>query len=106
MKNQLILTAFLAFLFTACSKSKEPLPSAKDEATVLQVRYACGTNCTATTWILQTKTGIGYEPVNLTDTYKVNDLKVNVSYRKTGERPTTTQSIAEEKVEILDISKK
>lgn len=105
MKNQLLLTAFLAFLFTACSKKEQPLASSKDEATVLQVRYACGTNCVATTWILQTETGIGYEPVNLTDTYKVNDLKVKFSYRKTGQ-PSIAAQTAEEKVEILDISRK
>jgi hypothetical protein len=106
MKNQVLLTAVIAFLFASCSKQQESVSPTHDDATVLQVKYACGANCMATTWIIQTVQGSDYEPVNLPEKYKINALGVKVLYRKTGQRSFAGQGLGEEKVEILEISRK
>lgn len=106
MKNRMLLAGILYILSSSCSKNQNNSSSAYDQATILQVKYACGATCNATAWILKTHNGVDYEPVNLPESFKVYDLDVTVLYRKTGQRADPGQGTGEEKVEILEIIKR
>ena len=102
----MLLAGILSFLIISCSKKQDSSSSTYDQATILQVKYACGASCNATAWIIKTHNGTDYEPVNLPESFKIYELNVTVLYRKTGQRADPGQGTGEEKVEILEIVKR
>jgi hypothetical protein len=105
MKNSCIVVLLACLSLGACSKESDEL-TASDEATIYTMKYPCGPSCTGQGWILQTATGITYEPINLPPNFAKNELPVNVTYRKTGKRAAPNQGTGEELISIHNIEKR
>ena len=90
----------------SCSKSSDPSGLISESATISLTKFPCGPACTAETWLLILDNNISYEPVNLPEPYKISNLTVRVTLKKTGLKSNTWQGTGEEQVEVIDIIKK
>ena len=102
---------FAAFLIAqivlmSCSKSSDTTGLISESATVSLTKFPCGPTCTAEAWLLVVDNNTSYEPVNLPEFYKISDLSVRVTLKKTGLKSNTWQGTGEEQVEVIDIVKK
>jgi len=103
MKNRLLL--ILAILAGSCSKSSV-YPPAGEEGVVTRLKFACGTSCDATAWALKMGDQRWYEPIDLPDDFRVDDLPVTLTYKKTGLRSAPGEGTGEEKIYVLTIFKR
>jgi len=110
MKNLKLafLPAFLIAqtLLMSCSKSSDTSALISESATVSLTKFPCGPTCTAEAWLLVVDNNTSYEPVNLPDSYKISNLTVRVTLKKTGLKSNTWQGTGEEQVEVIEIVKK
>ncbi|RYG05164.1 MAG: hypothetical protein EOO02_04385 [Chitinophagaceae bacterium] len=102
MKNTLIALLAVQFLLISCSKNQDQSSLISETATISKTKFPCGPACTAETWLLVTD-NISYEPVNLPDNYKIAQLPVKVTLKKTGLRSGAWDGSGEEKVEVINI---
>ncbi|HTE27382.1 hypothetical protein [Flavitalea sp.] len=103
MKNSLLALLLAQLLFISCSKSKDESNLISETATISKTKFPCGPACTAEAWLLITDNSVSYEPVNLPDNYKVSQLAVRVTLKKTGSRSNAWEGTGEEKVEVINI---
>lgn len=103
MKNTLLLLLAVQLLFSSCSKSKEDSVLVSETATISLSKFPCGPNCTADAWLLVTDHAQSYEPLNLPESFKVSQLAVMVTIRKTGISSNAFDGSNVEKVEVIKI---
>jgi hypothetical protein len=103
MKNSLLAMLVFQLLFISCSKSSDESSFFSETATISKIKFPCGPACTADAWLLVTENSVAYEPINLPDNYKVSQLAVRVTLKKTGSRSNTWEGTGEEKVEVINI---
>ncbi|HRE52842.1 MAG TPA: hypothetical protein PK339_15575 [Flavitalea sp.] len=103
MKNRLLL--ILAVLALSCSKSSVHLPSG-EEGVVTRLKFACGASCDAAAWALKMTGERWYEPIDLPEDFRVENLPVRLTYKTTGLRSAPGEGTGEEKIYVLTISKR
>jgi hypothetical protein len=106
MKNLFMAIALFPFALISCSKKEAEAPLISETATVSVTKYPCGPACTADAWLLIIAGNTSYEAVNLPDTYKISNLPVQVTLKKTGLRSVLLEGTVEEKVEVIAITKR
>ncbi len=91
-----ILILLMLFVFIACSKEAVVH---NDNAVVINIRYACGAACDASTYALKIGDSCYVSSEPLLDEFRQHNLQVIISFLKTGrfpvlrEGPTNTEII-------------
>ncbi|HTF28214.1 MAG TPA: hypothetical protein VK625_05175 [Flavitalea sp.] len=106
MKNLTLAFLFAQIFLISCSKKSDLSGLISETATISSTKFSCGPTCTAEAWLLVVDNNISYEPVNLPDAYKISNLTVRVTLKKTGLISNNWQGTGEEQVEVIDIIKK
>jgi len=97
MKNPILYILLLQLLTASCSKQQQDPVLVSEPATVVLTKFACGPACTAEAWILIMADAVSYEPVDLPKSYKVSNLPVQVTLRRTGLKSGAWQGTGEER---------
>ncbi len=105
MKTLFILS-LLFCLVISCTKSYPDNSHLSSQAIVTQLKYACGPSCDASVWAVQTAEGRWYEPIDIPLNFKVDHLAVSLVYERTGQHSLAGQGAGEEKIRILQITKR
>ncbi len=74
------------FLFICIACSKEAVVK-NDDAVIINVRYACGAACDASTYVMKVGDSYYVSSEPLLDEYRQHNLQVTISYLKTGRFP-------------------
>lgn len=99
-----LLFGGVIILIAGCTKST--LPDVTDvNATILQVKYACGPACDALAYIVKTAANDQLTPINLSQEFRLNNLPVKISYKNTGKFPGAFTAPNYELIEIIQISR-
>lgn len=95
-----IIIALTLFVLSACSKHAV---FQSDEAIIVNIRYACGTACDASTYALKIGGHYYVSSEPLLEEYRQHNLPVSVSYISTGRFPVLWEGPTN--AEIIDISR-
>lgn len=106
MKNQLLALLLVHLFFMSCSKNLDGTDTVSEPATIISTKYPCGPNCTAQGWLLVTPSSLSFEPMNLPESYKIPDLTVQVTLKRTGVKSEEGKGTGQEFVEVIDISRR
>ncbi len=108
MRTRALISCFIytyfILAFLGCGKNKEVVFT-DINATILQVKYACGTGCDATGFIIKTSGMQLYTPIGLPPEFRVNELSVKIQFTRSGKFPISFTAPSYELIRIEGIEK-
>lgn len=99
----LFYSILLVSLF-GCAKNKIAV-IADSNATIIQVRFACGPACDAMCYIIKTSLNELYTPISLREEFRSANLSVKIQFKRTGKFPQPFTAPNHELIEIEKIEK-
>lgn len=105
-RSFVLLLFLLPAVFTnyACTKNKI-VTITDNNATIVQVRFACGLACDATGFVVKTADNQLYSPVKLNAAFRIDQLPVKLRYTRTGKLPADFAAPSYEQIAIEYIEK-
>ncbi len=95
----------LAIIFvTGCHKNTSN-DITTTNATVMQVKFACGPACDALGFIIATEGNKSFTPIGLPLAFRINNLSVKIRFKNTGKLPEPYTAPSYEQIELLQISR-
>jgi len=101
--NYLLLVVLIIFAMGCRKNNRDGITTTN--ATVMQVKFACGPACDALGFIIKTNANKSFTPIDLGLQFRINNLPVKILYKNTGKLPEPFTAPSYELIEIIQINR-